>query len=972
MTTSAKQKLIKAKKTIYQAYCFLYNKLKKLQITRQHNTAKNNRKLPCYLLIGQPDTHQALLAHSEQAFTQQTLPIEHPHWISEQALWINISTETDSDAQQNLIKYLKKRQWRRPIQGIVITSSIDYLLKVNSGSNNNAISEITNLLKNYLDILKMELPLYCVFTDCAQLPGFLAFFNDLSQEELSQVWGITINQQDLSCQNIADILNQYYPNLVQPLESQLLDKLDRTKSIEERESLFNFPQQVASLKTLLINYCQQITNHSITIRGCYYTQFTSEKSYFVPCLFQQVILADKNKLAQRQIIKKSKYSSKKIAVISIPLLSLWISIALIIDYNKQSANNNITQQQLSTVKPISSSQNKLNTQDLQQNLQTLDTLQKQSQKLSWLQYTLWPSLQLETTSIAAFQRSITTQLLPRLFLKIQRELTQDSSNIENKYANLLIYLNLSAFYSHNTDLLAFAVKQLFTQPMQDYLLFALVNHNFAGLPPDRTLIKATKIQLNTINPAEYAYQLLLNHRNNRGEKYIIAINIPKQYQLPNLLNIDLANYRIHFLYTHDGLAYYAKFFSKQAAHRAAAVNRYIGLKKLTQRKPQYILDDVHHMYLKHYQAAWWNLLTSIKFQACDNLKCLAKRFSILQHKTSAFENILYQLKANTQNLPWIGYKITESFSTIDKFNTTPILKIFAELGKIFNQIDHSENSNYAAFKLLKQFKKSSNTPLYQLKNSIKQAPYPINHWLQSLASNCWELLQTDALRYINQQWQQVVLPIYQQSIANHYPIDSTSKAILALKNFNQFFALNGILQSFYQNYITPLPGKIFAHSQSYQELKNALQVSHCFFTSNHPEHAVLNLTIQTHDLSADTKQLSWQWGNQTLINQHGPVAKFTVSWPLATKNSQCYLQQTSFNQASKKIGGTGLWSFFKILQKGQLQAQPHTINKNYYLFTTVLNQQAASFILNITQNSSKNSSCLLLTHLRHLKLPDHF
>ena len=244
-----------------------------------------------------------------------------------------------------------------------------------------------------------------------------------------------------------------------------------------------------------------------------------------------------------------------------------------------------------------------------------------------------------------------------------------------------------------------------------------------------------------------------------------------------------------------------------------------------------------------------------------------------------------------------------------------------------------------------------------------------------IANNSWQLVNRGALAAINQNWQSMVMPEYNQDIFHHYPLNQDSDRDLDLSHFIHFFAHNGVLSRFYSQYLTPFINQKTTPWTLYQSTDHALQlkakdlmlfqhlvtIENRYFDQN-THKPKLHFTITPRNLSSNASQAVLILGNKTLYYAHGPERPMSINWPLSEGMDKSKLLIRDFHGRAYIIQDTGPWSIYRLFAKGHLHLGKRS---GRYTYHVTLGGHDISF--NII--SSADLSTLQLTALRHFYLP---
>ncbi len=257
--------------------------------------------LPWYLLIGPPGSGKTTaLIHSGLKF-----PLAGggrpaavagvggtrycDWWFTEDAVLIDTAgryTTQDSDAKADqkswfaFLDTLKKGRPRQPINGVILAISVEDLLTLNSSELMAHASAIRARLLELHTRLKVDFPVYALFTKTDLLLGFSEFFQNLGTQGRAQVFGATFQTNDKTSNLVGQVPTEF-DALVESLNEEMLDRLQDEPAPVTRVQLYGFPTQLQALKRPLFDFLNQIFeptryHANATLRGFYFTSGTQQ------------------------------------------------------------------------------------------------------------------------------------------------------------------------------------------------------------------------------------------------------------------------------------------------------------------------------------------------------------------------------------------------------------------------------------------------------------------------------------------------------------------------------------------------------------------------------------------------------------------------------------------------------------------------------------------------------------------------
>jgi type VI secretion system protein ImpL len=300
-------------------------------------------------------------------------------WFTEDAVLIDTAgryTTQDSDARTDkqswlaFLGLLKTNRPRQPINGVIVAISLEDLMTLSPADLAAHSNAIRARLIELHDRLKVDFPVYALFTKGDLVAGFMEYFGYLGEEGRKQVWGATFQTKDKSRNMVSEIPVQY-DALLERLSEQTLDRLQDEPVPDTRVLLFGFPAQMARLKKPIHDFLNQIFeptryHANAALRGFYFTSGTQEgnpidqligalvrtfgaeqvpatshagpgKSYFLHDLILKVIIGEAAWVSTDWAAVRRAMILKVSALSAIALVSIGATAAWLTSYQRNSA-----------------------------------------------------------------------------------------------------------------------------------------------------------------------------------------------------------------------------------------------------------------------------------------------------------------------------------------------------------------------------------------------------------------------------------------------------------------------------------------------------------------------------------------------------------------------------------------------------------------------------------------------------------
>jgi type VI secretion system protein ImpL len=293
-------------------------------------------------------------------------------WFTEEAVLIDTAgryTTQDSDAKSDkqswfsFLDLLKKNRPRQPINGVIVAISIEDILTLPAAEVAAHANAIRARLLDLHQRLKVNFPVYALFTKADLVAGFTEYFSYLNETGRRQVWGATFQTADKKKNLVGEVPNEF-DLLLERLSEDTIDRLQEEPAPNHRVLLFGLPAQMARLKHQVFDFLNQIfepTRYHVNanLRGFYFTSGTQQgtpidqligslarsfgaeqvaasaysgagKSFFLSDLISKVIIGeadwvstDRAAVRRAMIIKAATLSL--VGLISVGLIVAWLT-----------------------------------------------------------------------------------------------------------------------------------------------------------------------------------------------------------------------------------------------------------------------------------------------------------------------------------------------------------------------------------------------------------------------------------------------------------------------------------------------------------------------------------------------------------------------------------------------------------------------------------------------------------------------
>ncbi|MEO8240863.1 MAG: type VI secretion system membrane subunit TssM [bacterium] len=647
-------------------------------------------------------------------------------WFTDDAVLIDTAgryttQESDADADNaawlGFLNLLKKHRIRQPINGAMIAISLSDLSLQDEQTQKGHARAVRRRLAELREKLGVRFPVYVLFTKADMIAGFTEYFDNLGKEEREQVWGFTLPLPKGKAEaSPVAAFDTEFAGLLAQLNAQLLDRMQSETDHQRRSLIAGFPSQVASVRGVASAFLTEVFQENRyedrqILRGVYFTSGTQEgtpidrlmmgmartfgigrqaigtgrgtgRSFFLTNLFTDVIFPEAGLVSADDKVERRYRWTKRLAIAATVIVAvvtggLWTRsyfgnvdlmagvASQVTDYQAAAATipaNPVPDSDSSIVVPAL---NILRGMAVNPIPSTVDPAAADPfsppYKLTWGLYT---GGNLANQTGQSYRAALNTQLLPRLLLRLEDQISSNINNPSILYDALKVYLMLGVQGPMNTDQIKewMQADWQLTYPGSEYdglradLTFhldALLSQPMQEIALNGPLVEQAQGILIQMPIAQRVYNGILHTAE--------ALAVP-QFRLTDIggPNLDKAfvrtsgkplNEGIEGIFTYDG---FNKVFKDQALGVAETIQRdswVLGPKvKTDQSKTALaaITRDVLDLYYNDFIARYDQLLGDIDIVPLSSLKQAVEVTNILSGPTSPIVNILNAVDHETK------------------------------------------------------------------------------------------------------------------------------------------------------------------------------------------------------------------------------------------------------------------------------------------------------------------------------------
>jgi len=692
-----------------------------------------------------------------------------------------------------------------------------------------------------------------------------------------------------------------------------------------------------------------------------------QQAYFSQQLFKKIIFNNIHAISSKfNLAQQSKTRLTAYAICALALMGSCLFMGH--SFNKKIKAINAAQAAITQYRLIAQ-QLPVGNHDLNQSLPALNSIKhavdlvKQAQ-IPWLMAQGFRQPSTQFLAEQSYQRALINYFLPGLSYSLEQTLTTETDpNV--LYNTLKIYLMLSQPNRLDSSftkqwLNSYWQQTLYANPaLQNQLnthLSALLARPITPIVPNQQVIAKARETLKTIPANQLSYAIL---KSNYISEWINPFLSDKK-QAPALTQVFSNIAKIPGIPKFYTAELFSAVFFQQIPNTCLIVTNgdWVLGKAPRSDNLQLLTQTVQSFYLQDYAKHWQTLLNSLTINQAQNPEEFAVALKELASKDSPFIALIKTVQQNTSltklapfitnatetETQIIKTNLSDPFSavnnlllSINSLKTSNIDNIIFNIKQLQNYLEPVTNSNdaQAAFDLAKKrFTNTADTdPIRALLAQAKDMPSPMQSWLNALANNSWYLILNETKQYLNQTWKTEVLNEYNKKINNRYPLFKHSETDVTLANFKNFFAPQGIVDSYFKNYLAPFINTSQADWRSrtidglslnfssnlLAQLERAGIIRAMFFNSN--QQLNVDFYLRRVALGPNVKRFALIYNDQPYVENTLPQT-YRLSWPTKTESITLAFTNEENHAVTQTINGP--WALFHLLDKAQLHPTKDT------------------------------------------------
>lgn len=971
-----------------------------LNVLKNSSIYKGKREsqyeLPWYFVMGeQGEGKTSLIEASGLDFPLHTnghaIPDERDdnsfHWyFADDALLIDIDGKylqyetgsVDAGVWKAFLKLFKKRRWKRPINGIILTLSVDTLLQKSDADLEAYAKQLRDRFDELTVAFTSTIPIYLFITKSDRITGFQEYFTTLSKNEKDEILGITF-ADDVSMDRT--IAQKEFNAMLKRLDGSLLDRIHGEWDNSARTKVLLFGDELADvfekIKTFIeTGFASTRYRAPLMLRGIYFTTVFSaqdmpkgianneSRGCFITKALQKIVFSEAFMIKMDTTHKLKEKLRERIVVIAAAVLVVAILGSWLWDYQNHQQRLEETKAEFKTILEM---QNSLNTRNsiekTCQLLDKLDMLRRKSKEESTYFWHLafYKSSARQEKIDQLYYFVLENKFLPFVAQTLDTQTRTGLKNYDTTWENTKAYLMLNLKEKRDSKFLkqwlAYSWSQQYAnnpdiEPSLNHHWGQLIDHGFKSYEINNNTIQIARNVLTGFGQEALLYKQLKDKAMEMKLEEVSFNQAMGEHQ-----NLILGGNRlIPGFFTQKG---YQRVFSvdgKTLLKEIIKANWVLGFTtKIKDQDLDAVYIRIQHYYFEEYKQEWTKALFALTLSSDHS----SEQVELLTSQDSPIIVILKKLKQNTEIyslLELVENKAT-SAGKLKGANTQNLAvdsnaKSLRDFFKPYNELLTNEGTagttlqaemtRYANASSQASSMSEVRTPADAFSSLVAKAngsgattsevsilPSPVSKWLPRSMGVSTAQLIGDGKKHIQEQYKAQLYPFYRDKLANKYPFNPTASTEVALVDFETFFGSGGMVDEFKREYIAPLAtlnpvGRGYkAKSINGSSVSFSPQLMEALYQASEIRRELFSgrglgtsIYIKPNTLSKHLSSMNLQYDDGNLLYEHGPIKFRKFTWPSSTGNSDARLQMNDLNgQLVVNVNSNGQWGLFRLLGK---------------------------------------------------------
>jgi len=279
---------------------------------------KQKYRLPWYLFIShniQADSavlSQMGFKHSSFINIDNQLAVQI--WLKNNAVMIAVNLSEHDHRVLNctklLLRKVKSFRPRQALNGVLLSQSIDQLLKLDKSNNKQMANDSRLVIDDAQKLCGQKLPLYVLFNQMANLADFCQFFSSLEENHLEGCFGALNNNASQAESFSLPWFNSAFDDLCHRMGQAVVFAIDNQLNENFRRSVIAAPIQFRQIKTDISTYLSELllsktSSQEYQFRGMFFTNTENNATVIDPLTKQIAYQLDHDEMVIADGVKMS-------------------------------------------------------------------------------------------------------------------------------------------------------------------------------------------------------------------------------------------------------------------------------------------------------------------------------------------------------------------------------------------------------------------------------------------------------------------------------------------------------------------------------------------------------------------------------------------------------------------------------------------------------------------------------------------
>lgn len=293
--------------------------------------------------------------------------------------------------------------------------------------------------------------------------------------------------------------------------------------------------------------------------------------------------------------------------------------------------------------------------------------------------------------------------------------------------------------------------------------------------------------------------------------------------------------------------------------------------------------------------------------------------------------------------PWPGIAIGAPFRPLIELVAPPggaqpqigrVRELFSGVYGAMSNVANAPDPRQAAYQMVVSRKSSGPDPLAQLRADSALRPDPVRGIMRDVANGSWSSVLGGGLGHVNEAWRREVLPVCQGALDQRYPMFGDGRDEVSLRDFGDFFRPGGLMDDFFQKYLSPFvvdqrtgyaPAVVDGaalplRTEALQQFSRARAIRAAFFTGTGAAPSV-KFSLRPSFLDPRLLRATLSIDGRDLVYRHEATRAYDLEWPTRSEASTVSVTLTDLNGKDTRVERTGAWALFRLVDAGNLSAR---------------------------------------------------